>query len=221
MFATQIISDIIKPIDYNATGEKALFLLHEFNINQIPVIENGNYIGLISFDEITLLKHLDEPLKNVHKTLQKPYVRASSHLFDVMKAAVEYNVRVVPVLANDSEEYLGLVTAESCLRAFAQLNSVLDEGAVLTIEIPHKDYQLSTIVRIVEENNAAIITLYTDINHETATVQLTLKLNTNEIQSIVNTFERYGYAINGLYQENEYTEDLKDRYDALLKYINL
>lgn len=221
MFARQIISDNVKPIEYNATGENALLRLHDYNISQLPVVENGIYIGLISLDEISLAKHLDEPLNLIHKFLKKPYVRASSHLFEVMKLAVEYNVKVVPVLADDSDTYLGLVTAESCLREFALLNSVQDDGAVIELSIPIRDYSLSKIAHIVEDNGATILTVFTNIDQASSSVMLTLKLNTIDVQKIANAFERYGYAINGWYNDDEYTTDLKDRYDAFIKYINI
>jgi predicted transcriptional regulator len=64
-----------------------------------------------------------------------------------MKAAIEYNVKLVPVLDRD-DKYIGLITAESCMRAFAKLQSVMDEGGILSISVAVKDLQLSEIARI-------------------------------------------------------------------------
>ncbi len=137
-----------------------------------------------------------------------------------MKAAVEYNVKVVPVLSLD-EKYIGLITAESCMRAFATLQSVMDEGGIITLSVPLKDFQLSEIARIVESNNAAILAYYSHIDQPTGTVQITLKLNTTELSAIISAFERYEYDVDGVYNDENYSEDVKDRYDALMKYLDV
>ena len=214
MFAKEIISDILKPLEYSDTGEHAMVLMHDFNVGQMPVVENGQYVGLISLDEILSLRHLNDPLKKIHTSLSKPYVHESSHLFDVMKAGVEFNVKVIPVLSDEDDSYLGIISAEGCMRAFAKLNSVLDEGSVLELEVAIKDFQLSEIARIVESNSVLILAFYSNISQENGLVEVTLKLNTNELSAIVAAFERYDYTVKGVHQEEEYTQDLKNRYDA-------
>ena len=52
-------------------------------------------------------------------------------------------------------------------------------------------------------------------------VDVTLKLNTNELSSIVAAFERFEYEVKGVHQDESYHEDVKDRYDALMKYLDV
>ena len=139
---------------------------------------------------------------------------------DVMKAAVDFNVKVVPVIDED-ENYLGLISAESCMRAFATLNSVSDKGGIIELERSVTDYSLSEVARIVEENEAQILSFYTQRNHEEGTIQITIKLNTTELNGIISAFERYEYQVLGVFNETEYTEDMKERYDALMRYLNV
>jgi|JI9StandDraft_2_1071091.scaffolds.fasta_scaffold134240_1 CBS domain-containing protein len=221
MFAKEIISDALKPLEYSDTGEHAMVLMHDYNVSQLPVVDEGKYVGLISLDEILSLRHLNDPLKKIHTSLTKPYVHESSHLFDVMKAGVEFNVKVIPVLSDTDDSYLGIISAEGCMRAFALLNSVRDEGSVLELEVPIKDFQLSEIARIVESNGATILAYYSNIIQENSLVEVTLKLNTNELSAIVAAFERYEYIVKGVHQEEEYTEDLKDRYDAFMRFMEV
>lgn len=221
MFAKEIISDALKPLEYSDTGEHAMVLMHDYNVSQLPVVDEGKYVGLISLDEILSLRHLNDPLKKIHTSLTKPYVHESSHLFDVMKAGVEFNVKVIPVLSDTDDSYLGIISAEGCMRAFALLNSVRDEGSVLELEVPIKDFQLSEIARIVESNGATILAYYSNIIQESSLVEVTLKLNTNELSAIVAAFERYEYIVKGVHQEEEYTEDLKDRYDAFMRFMEV
>jgi hypothetical protein len=137
-----------------------------------------------------------------------------------MKAAIEYNVKLVPVLSLE-DKYIGLITAESCMRAFAKLQSVMDEGGIIQLSIPVKDFQLSEIARIVESNGAQILNYYSDIDQKTSTINITLKLNTNELSAIIAAFERFEYEVQGVHQDESYQEDVKDRYDALMKYLDV
>ena len=220
MYANEIVSEGLKPLDLSDSGESAIVRMHEYNVNQLPVTDGDKYIGIINLDEIVALRHLNDPIKNLQLPLKRPYVHENAHLFEVMKAAVEYSVKVVPVLSND-EKYIGLITAESCMRAFATLQSVMDEGGIVTLSIPVKDFQLSEIARIVESNNATILAYYSHIDQATGMVDVTLKLNTSEMSAIISAFERYEYEVEGVYNDENYNEDVKDNYDALMKYLDV
>ena len=220
MYANEIVSEGLKPLDLSDSGESAIVRMHEYNVNQLPVTDGDKYIGIINLDEIVALRHLNDPIKDLQLPLKRPYVHENAHMFEVMKAAVEYSVKVVPVLSND-EKYIGLITAESCMRAFATLQSVMDEGGIVTLSIPVKDFQLSEIARIVESNNATILAYYSHIDQATGMVDVTLKLNTSEMSAIISAFERYEYEVEGVYNDENYNEDVKDNYDALMKYLDV
>ena len=220
MIAPDLISDSIPPLHLEDSGEHALITMQEFNVSQLPVLEGSKYVGLVTLDEIINLKHLSHTLKSFQLPVRKPFVRDTAHIFDVMKAAIDFNVRIVPVV-NDNFEYLGLISAESCLRSFAVLNSVKDAGAILELEIEQPDYSLSEIARIVEDNEAKILCFYTSIRQQDGVVEITLKLNTTEVAAIVASFERFDYEVKAIHNDAEYTEELKDRYDALMRYLNV
>jgi acetoin utilization protein AcuB len=220
MYARDIVSEGLNPLDLTDSGERAIVRMHEYNVNQLPVTDGDKYIGIINMDEIIALKHLNDPLKDLKVQLKRPYVHEDSHLFEVMKAAVEYGVKVVPVLSAD-EKYIGLITAESCMRAFATSESVMEEGGIITLSVPVKDFQLSEIARIVESNNAAILAYYSHIDQPTSSVEVTVKLNTNELSAIIAAFERYQYIVQEVYNDENYNEDVKDNYDALMKYLDV
>jgi CBS domain-containing protein len=220
MIAPKLISDYIQPLQLTDTGERVLVLMHESNVSQLPVVDGKKYVGIITMEEVINSKHLNKPISHLSENLRNPFVTDTAHVFDVMRAAVEFNVRVVPVV-DEEKNYLGIISAESCLRAFATLNSVTAEGGVIELEKPFKDYTLSEVARIVEENDATILCLYTNIEKETGKIQITIKLNTTELNAIVAAFERYKYEVTSIHNETEYTENLKHRYDALMRYLNV
>jgi acetoin utilization protein AcuB len=220
MIAPHLISESTPSLQLEDTGEHALLMMHEYSVNQLAVVDGISYVGLITREEITSMQDLDKPLKGYAQPFRQPFVKDTAHIFDIMKAAVEFSVRVVPVI-DEEHKYLGLVSAESCLRAFAVLNSVKEPGGIIELEISATSYSLSEIARIVEENDAEIVCLYTNVRQEESKAEITLKLNTTEVAAIVAAFERYEYDVKGIYNDSEYTEDLKDRYDALMRYLNV
>jgi CBS domain-containing protein len=221
MRAREIVSNMMKPLNAHGNGEQAIVAMHEYNVSQMPVTDGGEYYGLISLEEITTLKHLNDPLIQIHTSLKRPFVLESSHLFDVMKAALEFNVRIVPVLSDETKEYMGVISAESCLKAFSELNSIVDEGGIIEVLVPIKDFSLHEIVRIVEENDVRILACYTNIDQKNGKVETTVKTNSNDLAAIIAAFERHGFEIKDFFHEQEYTENLKERYDALMRFINI
>jgi acetoin utilization protein AcuB len=195
-------------------------LMHESNTGQLPVVDGKKYVGIITMDEVINMKHLSKSIADLFENLKKPFVFDTAHVFEVMRAAVEFNVRVVPVV-DEEHNYIGVISAESCLRAFATLNSIKEAGGILELERPLAEYSLSEVVRIVEDNDATIVSFYTNVEKETSRIQITIKLNTSSLNAIVAAFERYNYEIKSVHNETEYTEDLKDRYDALMRYLNV
>lgn len=220
MIAPEIISDVTAALQLDETGEHALIQMHEHNMNQLPVLQGNKYVGLVTMEDIINMKHLSKPLKNFSDKFRKPVVQNTAHIFDVMKAALDFNVRVVPVV-DEEHNYLGLVSAESCLRAFAKLNSVKMPGAIIELEVPYQEYSLVNIAKLTEENDADIAAFYTTMNEEKGVVEVTMKMKTSEVNSLLAALERYGYEVKEVYNEGTYSEDLKDRYDALMRYLNI
>jgi CBS domain-containing protein len=220
MFAKQIVTEGIKPLDWTETGGTAMVRMHEYNVNQLPITDGERYVGILAMDQLLALKHLNDPISSLQNSLKRPYVLENAHLFEAMKAAVEYGVKVVPVLSDD-EKYIGLITADSCMRYFATLYSVLEEGGIIELTVPTKDYQLSEIAHIAEDNGVKIVACYTQIDSATETMLITLKVNTIELSPVIAAYERYDYMVKGVYEDEEYEADSKDRYDALMRYLDV
>jgi len=220
MIAPHLISESIPPLHIEDSGDQALLVMLEYNVSQLPVTDGELYAGLVTREDVLHMKPLSEPLKNFSSSFRQPFVKSTAHLFDMIKAAIEFNVRIIPVV-NEEQKYLGLVSAESCLRAFAVLNSLKEAGGILELEIAAKNYSLSELAGIVEEQQSEILCLYTNINHAEQKVEVTIKLNTTEVAALIAAFERYEYEVKAVHNDTEYTADLKERYDSFMRYLKV
>jgi len=83
------------------------------------------------------------------------------------------------------------------------------------------DYSLADIARIIEQESAKILCVFAGTDKEKTKIELTLKLNVSDIQGIIQSLQRHSYVVKDSYQEPEYFEDMKDRYDSLMDYLDV
>ena len=95
-------------------------------------------------------------------------------------------------------------------------------GGILILRLNENNYSLQEISRLVEENNAKVLSLNiaTDDNL-TEKIRITLKLNISEMSHVIATFERFGYEIIASFQENELQNNNSENLGLLMKYLNI
>ena len=79
---------------------------------------------------------------------------------------------------------------------------------------------MSEIARIIESNNAKILSSYITSESEMEYIEVTIKLNKINITSIVKDFERFNYIISASYNKIDQNIDLTDRYESLMRFLN-
>jgi CBS domain-containing protein len=220
MLAKDIISENIPPLKTTDTGEKAIEWMYEFKLTHLPLVENKKYLGLVSEDDILDFNDTKEQLGAYLKNLQKPCVFEHEHVYDIMRLATNLRSSVIPVV-DQQMQYLGIITAQSLVFHFSKMSSISDPGGIIILEVNSKnDYVLSEIARIVESNDAHILNM--SINAEPSGKYIvTCKIDVTEIKHIIATFERFEYTVQAYFDENELNDVYKDRYDALMNYLNI
>ena len=66
-----------------------------------------------------------------------------------------------------------------------------------------------------------IVTFVTSNPEDSSLVEVTLKINRQDIHNILSAFDRFGYEVKASFNEEEYLESLQERYDALMSYLNV
>jgi len=95
-------------------------------------------------------------------------------------------------------------------------------GGIIILETGEKDYMLSEIAGIVESNNARIVSLKVTRVPETSGYEINMRLDRPDIAPILQTFYRYNYQVRYSWSPEESERlDLKERYDALMNYLNI
>lgn len=220
MTAKDLITDEIPPLTHTDTGETALRWMEEFKVTHLPVLKNGNFVGLVSESDILDKMDLDKSLDLLFDHLPRPYVLENAHIYEVLFRVSEQKISVVPVLEQD-ETYLGCTSIYKLVNMIANTGSIKEAGGIIILEVNRIDYSLAQIAQIVESNNAKILSSYITSSPDSTKLDVTLKINEIELDRIIRTFERYDYVIHASYQKSNFDDDLQTRYDSLLNYLNM
>jgi signal-transduction protein with cAMP-binding, CBS, and nucleotidyltransferase domain len=221
MVARELINHMIPPLKKNDPAKKATAWMEELRINQLPVIENGTYCGLIS--EELILEDNDNTKSVAEYDLQgkSSVVNENQHFFDVLKIVSGRGVQLVAVL-DDNETFLGVISVKDTVIAFAQSAAVQSPGGIIILSLKQIDYSLAEISRLVESNDAKILSsiVNNDI-FDANMIKLTLKINKTDLSSIIATFERFEYKIIAKFEESKIESSDKERLDILFKYLDM
>ncbi|MFW5793397.1 MAG: CBS domain-containing protein [Bacteroidota bacterium] len=221
MLAKDLISDNITTLKTSDSAKTALSLMEELRVYHLPIVNNELFLGLISEDDIYEFNKLEEPIGSHNLSLTKPYVIVSQHIFDVIRIVHEHSLSLVPVLGHKNE-YLGCITLPDLVKKFVNITSVNHPGGIIILEINTHDYSLSEISRIVESNDAKVLSSYLTSYEDTNKLEVTIKVNKIDISGIIQTFNRYDYIIKSFYsEENRYDDLLDDRFQSLLRYLDI
>ncbi len=220
MLAKQLISESVMSLKTSDTGADALIFMDEYRVSHLPIVNNQDFLGLISDSDVYNRNSFDEPVGDHQLSLSQAYVLENQHIYDVIRTFSSLKLTILPVL-DEKKKYLGCITLGKLVQALAETYSIDNPGGIIELEINDKDYVLTEIARIVESNDAKVLSLYITSYPDSTKMDVTLKVNRIEIAPILQTFSRFNYIIKASFSENTYFESLKERFDSLMNYLNI
>lgn len=221
MLAKDLISDVVPALKTSDSGQKALYWMDIFRISHLPIVNNEDFLGLISDKDIYDHNMAEEPIGNHSLSLFSPYVTSEQHVYEVMEVSSELQLTVIPVL-NDEKKFLGVITLTDLLHYFADVSALKQPGGIIVLEINSNDYSMTQIAQIVEGNDAKILSSYITSSHQSTKMEVTLKINRKDLSSILQTFMRYNYIVKASFMdENDLNSLYENRYDSFMKYLSI
>jgi CBS domain-containing protein len=219
MQASDLISQSLISLHPDDDGLRAISLMEELRVNHLPVVRNGFYLGILSEKEILNWDNEEEFIEEHLEEITAPSVIGTQHLFDIIEELEKFSLTVIPVL-DEEKHYLGSITNRKLLYTIAKSTSIQSNGGVIVLRMNQNDYQMSEIARIVEDNNTKILSSYITSIPDALQIELTLKLNTMDIKSIVKDLERFDYNVSASFNTEETNDDFTDRYESLMRFLN-
>ena len=219
MIAGNFLSQDLIPLRTSDTGQDALGMMSDFYIRHLPIVNDKQLLGLVAEDDI--LNHdVEEAVGSYQLSMSRPFVYENDHIFDVLRAVFQFKLTVVPVV-DENDNYLGMITQHDLIAYFANTASFADPGSIIVLEMGRHDYTLAEISRIVESENAVILSSFVTSQPNSTKIEVTVKINHQDIQRVIAAFERFDYIIKASFTEAEYYDGLKDRFDSFMSYLNV
>ncbi|WP_192348007.1 CBS domain-containing protein [Algoriphagus sp. Y33] len=221
MHAYEYINNLIPPLKLSDKTGMALSWMEEIRTDVLPVIDKGNFLGLIKEEQIFELNNPERLVADIELENSDCWVFSDKHIYDVLRVSSEQNSNIVAVLDRELN-YLGIVTMEDSIAAFADSLSIKSQGSVLILSLSMTDYSLAEISRIIESENTKVLSSFITTDPlDDNKIKLTLKLDQPELRHIKATLERFGYKIIDHYQEESGVSSEEDRIGNLLRFLDI
>jgi len=219
MYAHNLISNETPQVRTSDLCGTVLDWMDEYDVLHLPVFEGNKFQGLVS--QSLLLDLAEEmPLANLPNAFLDIHVTAEAHLFDIIKLMNAASLSVVPVFTKEME-FSGVVRYVDVIKFLGSSSAAIQPGALLELQMHSTDYSMADMARIIEGNDAKILFANVVRLPDSKDIKVFLKLNTNDVSGVLQTFSRYDYKVFSSVQNNEFEEDLRDRFDSLMNFINM
>ena len=195
-----------------------LNLMDELRVNDLPVVENGLFLGLANESDFLNAEVYQGEIQ-AELDLLNVFVLPDSHVLDVLKVVSENDVTVIPVV-DEGNNYLGSITSADLLDHLAEMLGVRHEGGIIVLQVFERDHSIQQIARIIEENNAKILSLSVVAVSE-GNLEMHIKIDLPDLNPILQSLERFNYNVLSKFQASQYDDELKDRYNELMRYLNM
>lgn len=216
MYATEYLNKDFLVGKINQNPESLLILMKDQKLTHLPLFDGLTYIGNIAIDDVE-----DNDLSTKEDYLdftEKFYTTADNTILEVIKIMYRYQSNMMPVFDKE-EKYLGTILQEDILNYFATTPFIDDAGAEMLLSVPTVELSMTAVANIVESHNSKLLGSFLIDQNEDRT-KLLIKVRSENILSIGETLERYGYQVIQKFYNDEKSELLSERYNQLLKYIN-
>jgi CBS domain-containing protein len=220
MVIEQLISPIVPTLVPTDTGNRALFLMEENNFNQLPVVADEKYVGLVKENDVLDWPDQNQKLEGVGELNFKPAVLASGHPYEALRIAHQQDLSIVPVVDNENT-YIGSITTNDLLKYITENTGLDNPGGIIVLEMDPRNYSLTEIARICESEDVIIMSLQIYTNRQSGMIEVTLKTNKTNLGAVVASFERHKYNVKEVYGEAGFQDDMRDRIKLLMNYINM
>jgi len=220
MYIGENISTLYTEIDPNATVAYTLDKINELHFHQLPVVKDKDFLGIISEEDLLSIDDESKFIKDVQINFPFIYIYDYQHILDALQLMEINQLDILPVL-NNQNQYLGVITWRDLMKSVNQMLSLQDKGAIIVLEIEERDNTLTHIAHIIESENTKIISTGLKPVEGSTKLELTIKVNKNNISSVLASLWRHDYVVKASFNDGSDNTDTQERYQLLMNYLNI
>lgn len=220
MLAGDLITDEVPPLKVTDTVEVALDWMEQFKVSHLAVVNNRELIGVVSETDLLDYERPDEQINVSKLRFTRPAIHDYQHAYDVLRVMGGMNLTLVPVI-DEKDLYKGCITQKGIIQNLGTMMSVQNPGGVIVLELNQNDYSVTQIGNIIESNDTKILSLHVSSQPESTKLEVTIKVNREDLSRVLQTFHRYNYSVKASFQNGDFNRDFDDRLNEFLHFLNI
>lgn len=193
---------------------KSLKTLRIQGVNALAVVENKDFIGLVSSEVLSQALSPEQSLSDLR-----------THFSTFRMEEEEDVLASLPWFDEPSLDLIAITNADGLFRGYLTKNAVGNlllnsgvenkNGGIIRIPFQASRDSLSTIIRIIEEENGFVVrSFFQEPN-------VVLQVQTETFGKLISNLERHGIFIEKAFVFGELLEVDQDRFDHLMRFIDL
>lgn len=222
MTAGTILNNVLFPVKVDDTIDYMLGKMAEFKVSQLPMVKDGQLLGLVSEDDLYERSTHETPdtFMNLDQSMRYLFIYEHQHVYDALRILHINKLDLLPVL-DMNNLYMGSIL--NCDMPGVLASFLLNEepSSIVVLELNSRDNSMAHIAQLVEADNAHILNSSTRYFQESTKVEVTLTIDRTDISSIIAAFVRHEYGVRATYNDVKHYDDTRKRYDHLMNYLDL
>ena len=193
---------------------KALKTLRIQGVNGLAVVENKHFIGLVSTEILSQALSPEQSLADLRNHFSSFHMEEEE---DVLASLPWFDEPSLDVIAITNAEgiFRGYLTKAAVGNILLNTGVENKNGGIIRIPFQASRDSLSTIIRIIEEENGFVVrSFFQEPN-------VVLQVQTEAFGKIISNLERHGIFIEKAFVFGEQLEVDQDRFDHLMRFIDL
>ena len=193
---------------------KTLKTFRNLGVNALAVVEKKAFLGLVSFEILEQALSPEQTLSDMQE-----------HFSSFRMEEEEDVLASLPWFDESSLDVIAITNADGLFRGYLTKNSLGNlllnsgvenkNGGIIRIPFQATQDSLSTIIRIIEEENGFVVrSFFQEPN-------VVIQVQTETFGKIISNLERHGIFIEKAFVFGEQLEVDQDRFDHLMRFIDL
>lgn len=220
MHIGEIISSYYAEVSLTDTVQEVLERINELHFRQLPIVENDDFLGLIQEEDLLSAESDELTIQDIKRTSPFVYIYDYQHIYDALQVMAVYSYDIVAVVDKE-HKYLGIVPQKTILETINNTLVTSESGATIVLEMDNKDYTLSQVSHIIESENARILSVTSRQLPDADRIEMTIKVNKNNISAIVASLWRFDYVVKATFNDGSDDSDIQNRYNLLMNYLDI
>lgn len=208
----------IDPVNMQLPVRELKQLFNQLTYSHLPVMNQDVFAGCVSETDAHCFD-IEKTLDEYAYALENFSVSTNSNWLDVLEAFAKNASNIMPVF-DEEGTYQGYFELADIMNLFNKTPFLNERGSIIIVQKNSREASLSEIAQIAESNNAKILGVFiSDLTNDQ--MQTTIKIKTELLNTVLQTYRRYGYSIVSSHQEDQLADNLKERSAYLDKYLNI